>query len=216
MGRHATADEDSRRFWDAIARKYARQPVADEAAYQTKLAMTREYLQPDMDLLEIGCGTGSTAILHAPFVRSIQAVDISPAMLEIARSKADSAGISNVAFEQASLDTLDVGDASCDMVLALSLLHLLEDWQGVIAKARRWLKPGGLLVTSTSCMADMMPAMKYVLPLLRLVGMAPRLTFFTLAELKQAHRDCGFTMVEEFTPGPRKATFLIARAAGAD
>jgi ubiquinone/menaquinone biosynthesis C-methylase UbiE len=216
MGRHAAADEDSLRFWDKIARNYARRPVADEAAYQTKLAMTREYLRPDMDLLEIGCGTGSTAILHAPFVRSIRAVDISPAMLEIARSKADSAGISNIAFEQASFERLEVRDASCDMVLALSLLHLLEDWRGAIARARRWLKPGGLLVSSTSCMADMMPTMKYVLPLLRLAGMAPRLTFFTLAELKQAHRDSGFTIIEEFTPGPRKATFLIARAARAD
>jgi len=212
MAGRSAADGQSRRFWDGIAAKYSRQPVADEAAYQTKLEMTRQYLEPEMDLLEIGCGTGSTAIVHAPHVRSVSAVDISPAMLEIARAKAESAGISNIAFEEAAIDMLDVEDGRYDMVLALSLLHLVEDWPSVIAKAHRSLKPGGLFVTSTSCMSDMMPAMKYVLPLLRLLGKAPGITFFSLDQLKQAHRDTGFEILEEFTPGPRKAVFLIARA----
>jgi len=205
-------DEETGRFWDKLAAKYALQPIADEAAYRTKLAMTREYLGPEMDLLEIGCGTGSTAIVHAPHVRSVRAVDISPAMLEIARGKAQDAGVANISFEQGSADSLDIADASYDMVLALSLLHLVEDWRAVIARAHRWLKPGGLFVTSTSCMSDMMPAMKYVLPLLRLLGKAPQIMFFSLEELRQAHRDAGFEIVEEFAPGKRKAVFLIARA----
>ena len=46
----------SARFWDRIAARYARKPVADEAAYQKKLAVTREYLRPDMEVLEFGCG----------------------------------------------------------------------------------------------------------------------------------------------------------------
>lgn len=50
----------STRFWDRIAARYARKPVADEAAYQKKLAVTREYLRPDMEVLELGCGTGFT------------------------------------------------------------------------------------------------------------------------------------------------------------
>lgn len=204
--------DDSARFWDKIAAKYARQPIADEESYQAKLAMTRKHLRPGMDLLEIGCGTGSTAILHAPHVRSIRAIDVSPAMIAIARGKAAEAGVENIAFEQGADGTLDAADASCDIVLALSLLHLVADWEGLIARAHRWLRPGGLFVTSTSCMSDMLPAMKYVLPLLRLFGKAPRIEFFGLADLKQAHRDAGFEIVEEFTPGKRKASFLIARA----
>ena len=53
----------SSKFWDRIAARYARKPVADEAAYRRKLAVTRDYLAPDMDVLEFGCGTGSTAIV---------------------------------------------------------------------------------------------------------------------------------------------------------
>jgi len=60
------------KFWDKIAERYSRQPVADEAAYQKKLQVTREYLKPDMEVLEFGCGTGSTAIAHAPYVKHIR------------------------------------------------------------------------------------------------------------------------------------------------
>ncbi len=48
----------SARFWDRIAKRYARTPVADEAAYQRKLKITRGYLRPDMEVMEFGCGTG--------------------------------------------------------------------------------------------------------------------------------------------------------------
>lgn len=78
----------SPRFWDFIATRYARQPVPDEAVYQRKLEITRGVLEPHHEVLELGCGTGSTAIAHAPHVRQVRAVDISPRMLDIARRKA--------------------------------------------------------------------------------------------------------------------------------
>ncbi len=58
-------------FWDRIAERYAKQPIADEAAYQKKLQVTRDYFRPDMAVLEFGCGTGSTAIAHAPYVKHV-------------------------------------------------------------------------------------------------------------------------------------------------
>ena len=63
--------------------------MADQAAYERKLAITRECLNPDAQVLELGCGTGSTAIAHAPYVRHIRATDVSSRMIEIARSKAE-------------------------------------------------------------------------------------------------------------------------------
>ena len=82
-----------------MAGRYSKSPVADEASYQEKLRVTRTYLQPDSEVLEFGCGTGSTAISHSPHVRSIHAIDISSKMLEIAQGKADWEGIENVTFE---------------------------------------------------------------------------------------------------------------------
>jgi cyclopropane fatty-acyl-phospholipid synthase-like methyltransferase len=62
-------------FWNKLADKYSRRPIADEAAYQKKLDVTRQYFEPDMEVLEIGCGTGTTAIAHAPFVKHIHATE---------------------------------------------------------------------------------------------------------------------------------------------
>ncbi len=64
------------KFWDKIAERYAKSSIADEATYQKKLQITREYLNPDSEELEIGCGTGSTAILHAPYVKHIHATPL--------------------------------------------------------------------------------------------------------------------------------------------
>ena len=87
------------KFWDKVADRYSRRPISDEATYTRKLEVTRDYLQSHMDVLEIGCGTGTTAIAHAPYVKHILATDLSPRMIEIATEKAKAAGIDTVAFD---------------------------------------------------------------------------------------------------------------------
>ena len=74
-----------------------------------------------MELLEIGCGTGSTAIIHAPYVKRIQAIDISSKMIEIAQRKADASKVENINFEQSAIDEFSVPDQSLDAVLGLSI-----------------------------------------------------------------------------------------------
>jgi ubiquinone/menaquinone biosynthesis C-methylase UbiE len=138
------------KFWDKIAERYAKRPVDDEAAYEKKLQVTRKYFQPDMQVLELGCGTGSTAIVHAPYVKHIHAIDISSKMLEIAQGKADANHVKNVTFEQSSVDALSVSDQTLDVVLALSLLHLLDNKEDLIAMVHKILKPGGVFVSSTA------------------------------------------------------------------
>ena len=56
------------KFWDKHAEGYSKRPVDDEESYQKKLQITRDYFRPDMEVLEFGCGTGTTAISHAPYV----------------------------------------------------------------------------------------------------------------------------------------------------
>ena len=102
----------STKFWDKIAAKYARTPVSNEEAYQKKLQISREYLRPDTYLVEFACGTGSTALVHAPYVDRILATDISANMLEIARQKAADAGVENVTFEQVAFDDMEIADGS--------------------------------------------------------------------------------------------------------
>lgn len=199
----------SSRFWDRIAARYARKPVADEAAYQKKLALTREYLRPDMEVLEFGCGTGSTAIVHAPHVKEIRAIDISGKMLEIARSKAEAAGIGNVHFEQSDIDAFTAPDGTFDAVLGLSVLHLLEDRNTSIAKVYRMLKPGGVFVSSTVCLGETMKLFKLIGPIGRFLGVMPLVRVFTVEELVDSLEAAGFAIDHQWQPG-KGDVFIVA------
>lgn len=197
-------------FWDKMAAQYASQPIADEAAYETKLRVTRSYLRPDMELLEFGCGTGGTALLHAPYVAHIKAIDFSERMLEFARAKARDAGITNVSFEQADVVSLKAAEASYDMVLGLSILHLIKPVEPVIAKVFTMLRPGGFFVTSTACLGDSMAFFKYIAPLGQALGLLPVLNVMSADQLAEKFEHAGFRIAHRWEPGRNKAVFMIA------
>lgn len=201
-------------FWDKIAAKYAQQPIADEAAYQKKLAVTRDYFRPDMDVLEIGCGTGSTAILHAPYVKHIRAIDFSANMIAIAQGKAEAEQIHNVTFEQAVIEDLDIPDQSLDGVLGLSILHLLQDKEAAIARVYQMLKPGGIFVTSTICMGDTMGWFNLIAPIGRLLGFFPFVAIFTAQALADSLTNAGFELDYQWQPSQNKALFIVAKRPG--
>ena len=203
--------QPSSRFWDKIADRYARQPVKDEAAYQKKLQITQSYLQPDMKLLEFGCGTGTTALTHAPFVDRILAIDISSRMLEIAEQKAQVAGIDNVVFQRAAIDDYAVPDNSIDVVLGMSILHLLADKDMAITKVHNMLKPGGVFVSSTVCLGNTMKFFKLIGPLGRALGVLPLLKVFTTQELVDNIKARGFDIEHEWSPGKGTSVFIVAR-----
>lgn len=198
-------------FWDRLADKYAAQPIADEDAYRTKLARTQAHLTPEMDIFEFGCGTGGTAIAHAPHVRSVRAIDFSTRMLDMARQRAAEAGVGNVTFEQGDITSIAVEPGRYDMVLGLSILHLLKDRQAVIARVYEMLKPGGRFVSSTACLGDSMRWFGYIAPLGRALGLLPMLNVMTPDQLRADMIQTGFAIEQDWRPNPKSALFLIAR-----
>lgn len=198
------------KFWDRMAPGYFKKPIGDEAAYQRKLEMTRRYLTPDTRMLELGCGTGGTAIAHAPYVKAIDAVDISNGMLNIARGQAAKAGVT-IRFQQADTAHFQAPAGSYDAVLALSHLHLLDDWKGAIAKAYDLLAPGGVFVSSTVCLRDNMGWFRFIAPIGKALRLLPLVQVFKAVALRQAIADQGFEVVEDWQPAKSPAVFLIAR-----
>ena len=203
----------SPRFWNRIAERYSKKPIADEATYQKKLQVTRGYFTADMEILEFGCGTGSTAIAHAPYVKHIRAIDFSSKMIEIARGKAAVAGIGNVTFEESTIEEIELADNTIDAVLGLSILHLVEERQGVMEKVHRILKPGGIFVTSTPCLGDTMKWFGVVAPTGKFFGLIPLVRIFTREELENEMIGAGFELDYQWQPGERKAVFIVARKA---
>jgi ubiquinone/menaquinone biosynthesis C-methylase UbiE len=197
------------RIWDFFAKRYAKQPIADEASYQEKLKLTQAYLRPDSEVVEFGCGTGSTAMVHAPRVKHILATDLSSKMLEIARTRADAQGITNITFRQVAVEDLEVPRESKDVVMAHNILHLLEDKEAAIAKAFAVLRPGGVFVTSTVCLSESAKGFRLVAPLARFLGVLVH--FFTAEELEAAFVAAGFEIHHSYRPDLTKALFLVGK-----
>lgn len=199
-------------FWNKRAAGYAKQPIADQASYEKKLEMTRQYLTPDTKLMEIGCGTGSTAIIHAPVVKEVYAIDISSKMIEIANQKATAKNIHNITFEAAAIDELNIQFESFDVVLALNILHLVENPRDVIERMYNILKPGGVLISSTACF-DGFPrkVIKVVMPVAQLVNLAPPTNIFSTKDFEGYIQNTGFQIEATWRPKRDAAIFMIAK-----
>jgi len=204
--------KDSKQFWDKSAEKYVKSPIKDEATYHKKLAITQEYLNSHSQVLEFGCGSRGTAILHAPHVQHIVATDISDKMVEIAQQKAIKAGVENICFQQGTLDNLNVQDESFDAVLGLNVLHLLEDVDGSINKAHQLLKNDGVFVSSTSLIGEVNIVFRWLISAMQFLGLAPYVSRFTRNQLIAKLVEAGFSIEREWQTS-HESVFIVAKRA---
>ncbi len=183
----------SARFWDKIATRYAARPVGDEAAYAATLDRVRAHLIPEARVLELGCGTGTTALKLAPHVAEITATDVSPAMIEIARDKG--AGVDNARFEAAPARLADT--EAYDTILAFNLLHLLDDIDASLRDIHTALRPGGLFISKTPCLGDRKGFLRPVLWVMQKIGKAPSpVHFLKSTPLEDRIAGQGFEIIE--------------------
>lgn len=204
------------RFWDGIAKKYAAQKVGDQAGYERTLERTAGLFDDDYRVLEVGCGTGTTAIKLAPHAAQIIATDISSAMIDIAREKARREGKTNVRFEVARADDTRYQGRDFDAVMAFNILHLVADMDRLLATLRASLKPGGLLISKTPCLGAMNPLITWIaVPAMQLIGKAPsHVTSVSPDALQVAIQRAGFDIVateNHRTDGKTHHPYIVAR-----
>ncbi|WP_299673822.1 class I SAM-dependent methyltransferase [uncultured Roseobacter sp.] len=199
------------RFWDRVAPGYAKRPVADQAAYERKLEITQSHLSPGMDVLEFGCGTGTTALIHAAHVNHVLAFDFSAQMIAIAEDKANAQGVENVTFVQNRIEDFEPPANRYDAVLAMSILHLLQDPRAALAKTFDMLKPGGTFHSSTVCLADGMRWFQPIALAGRALRLLPRVRFLSAPQLEDMVRDAGFEIETAWRPKDGRTLFLVAR-----
>lgn len=200
-------------FWDSLADKYSKQPIANVPAWERKKQETKARLQSGDLVLDVGCGTGSLALELAPHAGHVHGVDLSVEMVRIAEGKAKDAGVDNVTFHPEPFDSVtSFGDGSFDMVCAYSILHLVPDLGEALAAMHRLLEPGGWLISSTVCLGGSLVPYGVILPLMRMLGKAPPVTILSRSELVDAVQAAGFVEVEMPDVGANKTTvFMLAR-----
>ncbi len=103
---------------------------------------------PVSTVLDLGCGSGQLSIPLSKDVESLVAVDISPRMIELLKSKLSDGGINNVVARTASIQELNFPDGSFDLVVSNYALHHLSDDQKrwIVSRGYQWLKPNGRMV----------------------------------------------------------------------
>jgi len=204
------------RYWNRMAKRYAKSAISDPGVYEEKLRRTQAHLRPDMTVLEVGCGAGDTARRHAPLVSRYRGIDVSAEMIRIARERTGDGAPPGLTFEvgEAAGRRPDSGSEGerVDVVLMLNLLHLMPNWRETMVAARDALKPGGLFVTSTACLTDSHAWLRWVAPVARAAGLFPPLAFFGRGDFLETMERCGFEIVESWVPAPKAALFAIARA----
>lgn len=205
------------RFWDRIARQYAADPIADMAGYEATLRRVQGLLSTDQDVLEIGCGTGSTALRLAPHTRRLLATDVSARMIDIAREKLAAQPVPHLSFTMADADA-DApvfGQEEFHRVLAFNLLHLVSDLDQALSLAVQALRPGGLLISKTACISEMNPLIPWLaIPLMRAIGKAPHVLCFNGEALASAMERQGLEIVSVERHGTRGKdirVFIVAR-----
>ena len=203
------------RFWDRAAEKYARAALADPAGYERTLTRTAALLAPDARVLELGCGTASTALRLAGGVGSYLATDLSPAMIAIGQRKLAASPQPRLTLRVATAETLATEPDRFDAVLAFSYLHLVHDPAAVLRAVHGVLAPGGLFISKTPCLREMNPLIPHVaLPVMRLIGKAPHVELFDGPALERMIRAAGFTVVateRHATRGRDTRPFIVAR-----
>jgi SAM-dependent methyltransferase len=111
-------------------------------------------------VLDLGSGAGIDAFLAAREVGPggrVIGVDMTPEMVERARSNGGKAGLPNVEFREGRLESLPVEDASIDAVTSNCVINLVPDKARVFAEIARVLKPGGRLVVSDIVLDGRLP-----------------------------------------------------------
>ena len=195
-------------FWDRIAPKYAKTPVANPGAYEETLARTQSYLTPSDHVLELGCGTGSTALKLRGAVQRYTASDVSPGMIDIARAKPGSAQID---FRVADAIAADHKGLDVQTILAFNLLHLVPDAEKSLKDIHALLPKGGYFISKTPAIGEKW-YYRPMVAIMRLFRRAPFVRFLKVGEIDRMIETEGFHIVETgLYPPTTPNRFVVAR-----
>lgn len=125
--------------------------IKDEEALS--LIVTFSGAGPDDTVLDVACGPGIVACAFARVVRHVTGIDLTPAMLDRARTLQQERGLTNVTWKLGDVLPLPYPDASFSIVVSRFAFHHFLEPGRVLAEMRRVCAPGGAVMVVDSAPA---------------------------------------------------------------
>lgn len=112
-----------------------------------ELYVERAQLADGQRVLELGCGWGSLSLFLAErFARSrVTAVSNSATQRQWIEAQARRRGLDNLEVLTCDMNIFDIAEGSFDRVVSIEMFEHMKNYQRLMAKVARWLRPGGLL-----------------------------------------------------------------------
>ena len=166
---------------------------AGQLCWKRRVQLLTNHLLPGMNVLELGCGTGFLTRELAVAGAQVTAIDISPELLEAARSNCSAA---NVTFEVQNAYALSYPDESFDLVVGSSILHHLDIGEA-LRQIYRVLRPGGrMCFTEPNMLNPQIAVQKNVPSIKKRLGDSPDETAFVRWPLRRQLERIGFRDVQ--------------------
>ncbi len=134
----------AKQYWDKKAKMYNKM-LKNYKPYIPMYEFIREPLTDNMQVLEVGTGTGLVAREIADKVKSVEATDFSEEMIAQAKNIEHS---SNIIFSCADVFSLPFSENQFDVVVVANVLHIIPNPEKAMQEIKRVLKPNGLLIAT--------------------------------------------------------------------
>jgi 2-polyprenyl-3-methyl-5-hydroxy-6-metoxy-1,4-benzoquinol methylase len=166
---------------------------AGKLRWARRVKMLSGHLRPGMAVLELGCGTGTFTRELAQSGADIIAIDLSPELLEIARTNCSA---QNVRYQTENAYALSYPDGAFDSVVGSSVLHHLEV-EEALRNIYRVLKPNGtIFFTEPNMLNPQIAVQKNVPWIKRKLGDSPDETAFFRWRLRRLLEQTGYHNVQ--------------------
>ena len=199
----------SEKFWDKSAKEYEYKEIKWEEIYNKAVENTKKHLNKDDVVLDFACGAGVITVQLAEQVKEVHAIDISSRMLEAAKRIAAEREVDNIDFAKTTIYDDRYKMELFDVITAFNIIHLLEDLEEILQRIYRLLRPGGLFISETPCLAEKKSFLNGLIKLMSKLRIAPYLNSLKFSDLEKFLIENGFQIIENEDLDQKRTNYFI-------